>query len=101
VADFPSVIQDSFGGRMQVDRPSAAPADLLYGRFFADGDSCQSWVNIGDLPPQESMHFRYIASVQTPGTFTAPSNDSDITPRWEAHARWTRLRAWATPRGSS
>ncbi|MFA5707944.1 hypothetical protein [Mycolicibacterium sp.] len=98
VADYPSVIQDSFGGRVQVDRPEIAAADLRYGRYFADGDATQSWVDVGEIPPQQSMHFRYIASVQTPGTWTAPS---EFEPRWEAQARWTRLLAFATPIGST
>jgi hypothetical protein len=96
-ADFPSVFQNTFGGKMQLDRPSAAAADLIYGRVFADSDSSQAWVNIGELPAGQSLHFRYLAAVQTPGIWTSPS---EFEPRWEAQARWTRLLAWATPKGS-
>lgn len=97
-ADFPSVIQDSFGGRGQVDRPENAADKLLFGRFFADGDSSQAWVNVGQLDAQDSLHFRYLAAVQTPGVWTAPS---EFEPRWEAQARWTRLLAFAMPIGSA
>ncbi|SII08733.1 Uncharacterised protein [Mycobacteroides abscessus subsp. abscessus] len=97
-ADFPSVIQDSFGGRGQVDRPENAADKLLFGRFFADGDSSQAWVNVGQLDAQDSLHFRYLAAVQTPGVWTTPS---EFDPRWEAQARWTRLLAFAMPIGSA
>ncbi|SIK89120.1 DUF7172 family protein [Mycobacteroides abscessus] len=97
-ADFPSVIQDSFGGRGQVDRPENAADKLLFGRFFADGDSSQAWVNVGQLDAQDSLHFRYLAAVQTPGVWTTPS---EFESRWEAQARWTRLLAFAMPIGSA
>lgn len=98
IADYPSVIQDSFGGRGQIDRPENAADKLLYGRFFADCDSTQAWVNIGQLDAGESMHFRYLAAVQTPGVWTTPS---EFEPRWEAQARWTRLLAFSMPVGSA
>lgn len=97
-ADFPSVIQDSFGGRGQINRPEDADEALLYGRYFADCDSSQAWVNIGQLDPLESLHFRYLAAVQTPGVWSTPS---EFEPRWEAQARWTRLLAFSTPVGSA
>lgn len=97
-ADFPSIIQDSFGGRGQVDRPENAADKLLFGRLFADGDSSQAWVNVGQLDAQDSLHFRYLAAVQTPGVWTTPS---EFEPRWEAQARWTRLLAFAMPIGSA
>lgn len=97
-ADFPSVIQDTFGGRVQIDRPENAADKLLYGRFFADGDSSQAWVNIGQLESGDSLHFRYLAAVQTPGVWTSPS---EFEPRWEAQARWTRLLAFSMPVGSA
>lgn len=97
-ADFPSVIQDAFGGRVQIDRPENAADKLLYGRFFADGDSSQAWVNIGQLESGDSLHFRYLAAVQTPGVWTTPS---EFEPRWEAQARWTRLLAFSMPVGSA
>lgn len=97
-ADFPSVIQDAFGGRVQIDRPENAADKLLYGRFFADGDSSQALVNIGQLESGDSLHFRYLAAVQTPGVWTTPS---EFEPRWEAQARWTRLLAFSMPVGSA
>ncbi|MBV9869131.1 MAG: hypothetical protein JO214_00670 [Frankiaceae bacterium] len=99
-ADFPSVIQNTFGGRLQLDRASAAADDLLFGRFFLDGDDQQTWVDLGVVPPMQSFHFRYLAAVQTPGTWIIPGKDSDITPRWEAYARWTRLVAVGGPVGA-
>lgn len=95
-ADFPSVIQDTFGGKLQFDRPAAAAADLKYCRQFFDGDSAQAWVTVGVVEPQEAMHFRYLAAVQTPGVWTTPS---EFDPRWEANARWARLLAFALPVG--
>lgn len=97
-ADYPSIIQDAAGGKMQMDRPSAAAADLLYGRLFYDFDSSQAYAPLGQIDPHESFHFRYLAAVQTPGVWTTAT---EFEPRWEAHARWTRLLALAWPLGSS
>ncbi|WP_100523190.1 DUF7172 family protein [Mycobacteroides abscessus] len=96
-ADFPSIMQDSTGGRLQIDRASVAREDVLFGRFFFDTDDSTCWAPIGEIKPGFSVHFRYLAAVQTPGVWTIPS---EFEPRWEAHARWTRLRAWAFPLGS-
>lgn len=97
LADYPSVVQDTFGGRAQIDRSVATADALLYGRLFYDGDSTQAWETVGIVPPQQSMHFRYIAAVQTPGLWITPT---EFEPRWEAQARWTRLLAFATPVGT-
>lgn len=97
-ADYPTVIQDSFGGRVQLDRQEVAPEDLRFGRFFADCDSSMAWVPLGEIPAQHSFHFRYIAAFQTPGAWTSPS---EFEPRWEAYARWARLLAFANPVGSA
>lgn len=97
-ADYPSVYQDTFGGKLQFDRPSAAAADLQYCRQFYDCDSAQAWVTIGQVDPQESLHFRYLAAVQTPGVWTSPS---EFESRWEASARWARLLVFTTPVGDS
>jgi len=93
-ADYPSVSQDTFGGRMAIDRSSAAAENLLFGRFFLDGDDSQAYVRVGVVPPDEAMHFRYLAAVQTPGTWTRPS---EFDARWEANAHWCRLIALASP----
>ncbi|WP_409428370.1 hypothetical protein [Mycobacterium sp. SMC-11] len=92
----PTVVQDSFGGKCQIDRDSVAASDLIYGRVFYDQDATQSWVNIGLVEPGESLHFRYLAAVQTPGVWTEANNDKFVS-RWEAKARYTRLVAYAMP----
>ncbi|AER48950.1 hypothetical protein SEA_DONNY_36 [Mycobacterium phage Donny] len=99
-ADYPSVAQDTFGGRLQIDRAEVAPDDIKFGRYFLDGDDSQTWVPVGLVPQGQGFHFRYIASVQTPGTWVSPGTNSDVTPRWEAYARWTRLVALGWPVGS-
>ncbi|ABD58151.1 hypothetical protein PBI_COOPER_34 [Mycobacterium phage Cooper] len=96
-ADYPSVIQDTFGGRLQVDRASVAKDLLQFGRYFLDGDDSQTYVNLGVVPAKQSFHFRYLAAVQTPGVWTQPS---EFEPRWEAYARWTRLVAIGSPVGA-
>lgn len=96
-ADFPSVIQDTFGGRMQIDRPEVTADTILYGRVFYDADATQTFVDVGEVQPKDSLHFRYLAAVQTPGVWTTPT---EFDPRWEASARWARLLAFATPVGS-
>lgn len=98
LADFPSVMQDTFGGKLQYDRPSAAAADVKYCRQFYDCEGSQAWVTVGQVDPQESLHFRYLAAVQTPGVWTTPS---EFEPRWEANARWARLLAFALPVGDA
>ena len=96
-ADYPSAAANTFGGRMQIDRASAAKEDLQYGRFIFEGDDTQTWVDVGIVPPRQSFHFRYRAAVQTPGTWIIPT---EFEPRWEAFARWTRLTAMGAPVGS-
>ena len=99
-AEYPSVVNDTFGGRLQIDRASVSPGELQFARYFLDGDDSQVWVPVGTVKPGQSLHFRYIASVQTPGTWVAPNSDSDVVPRWEAYARWTRLVALGWPVGA-
>ncbi|KAB7761174.1 DUF7172 family protein [Mycolicibacterium mucogenicum] len=93
-AEYPSVGLDQFGGKLMLDRASTGPDDLKYGRYFLDCDDSQSYVTIGELPPGESLHFRYLAAVQTPGVWTKPS---DGQPMYSASAYWTRLTALAVP----
>lgn len=95
-ADYPSVRQDSFGGTLQFSRSSTAAADIAYCRQFYDYDSTQSWVDIGVIEVGESLHFRYLAAVHTPGLWTTPT---EFTPRWEAHARYARIKVFAGPVG--
>lgn len=96
-ADFPSVIQDTVGGKFQVDRDSVAADQLQFARFFLESDDCQTWVTVGQVPSMQSLHFRYLCAVQTPGTWTQAT---EFEPRYEASAYWTRLLAIATPVGS-
>ena len=96
-ADFPSIMQNSSGGSAQIDRPEVEADKLQYGRLFIDFDSGQVAVPVGVIAPGLSMHFRYLCAVQTPGTWTTPS---EFEPRWEAYARWARLVAIAGPPGS-
>jgi len=96
-AEYPSVSQDGFGGRAQIDRPEVSAKELKFGRFFLDGDSSLATEQCGILLPRQLLHFRYIAAVQTPGTFTTPT---EFEPRYEAHARYTKLRLYAGPVGS-
>ncbi|WAB09208.1 hypothetical protein SEA_LITTLEMUNCHKIN_32 [Gordonia phage LittleMunchkin] len=108
VADPPTVMQDSTGGRLQLDRAYVAGADLSFGRVFLDTDDSQTLVPVGVVPSMQSLHFRYLCSVQTPGTWTT-QGDSDTAGaatgggagRHEAQARWTRLIAVASPVGAS
>ena len=93
-ADFPTVIADAHGGRLQIDRGSASPANLLYGRYFLDGDDSQVYVDCGIIPPNQELHFRYLAAVQTPNIWLEPT---EFTPRWDAEARWARLICLAQP----
>lgn len=93
-ADFPSVVADTFGGRLQIDRASAAAADLQYARYILEGDDSQRYVPVGVVPPNQAFHFRYLCGVQTPNVWTEPTA---FTPKWEANARWTRLTALASP----
>lgn len=94
-ADYPTVTQDTFGGKMQIDRSSVADDKLKYGRYFLQGDDTQTYVDVGEVPSRQAVHFRYVASCQTPGTWTVPKDEG--WQRWEAHARWTRLVALGSP----
>lgn len=93
-ADYPSVGQDSFGGKLQIDKASVSGEDLKYGRYFLEGDDCQTSVDVGLIPANQALHFRYVASVQTPGVWTTPT---ETTPIYEAKSFWTRLVAFAIP----
>jgi hypothetical protein len=96
-ADFPTVVSNTFGGRLQIDRASVASDKVQFGRYFLDGDDSVSYVDLGVVPPQQSFHFRYLAAVQTPNVWIIPTGDDTDSPRWEAYARWTRLVALGAP----
>jgi hypothetical protein len=93
-ADTPSVTADTFGGRLQIDRGSVAPADLLYARYFLSSDDSQVYVDCGVVPAQQSLHFRYLSAVQTPNIWTEPTA---FTAKWSATANYARLIALAAP----
>lgn len=95
-ADFPSLEQNWFGGKTQLDRPEVAADKLAFGHYFLDQDDCQEYVDVGLVKSMEAMHFRYTAAVQTPGVWTQPTQDPA---RYEAHARWCRLIALGAPVG--
>jgi hypothetical protein len=95
-ADFPSIMQNMTGARLQADRQSVAREEVIYARIFMDYDEYTTWEPLGELAAGHSLHFRYLAAVQTPGVWTLPS---EFEPRWEAHARWTRLRLYGFPKG--
>lgn len=96
-ADLPIVVQDTVGGKLQVDRESVAADQLQYAKFFLEADDCQSSVTIGEVKSMQSLHFRYVCAVQTPGALTLAT---EFEPRYEARAYWTRLLAIATPMGT-
>lgn len=96
-ADFPTIYQDTFGGKLQRNKPEATADKLTYGRYFLSCNDSQTWVSIGIMPPNQALHFRYIASVQTPGVWIVPT---EVDSRYEAYARWVRLRVIASPVGS-
>lgn len=97
-ANFPVIKQSRHGGRLQCDRASVARDEVKYARLFFDFDDSTSWHTLGEIPPGHTVHVRHLVAVQTPGIWTLPS---EFDPRWEAHARWSRLRLWAAPRGSA
>lgn len=99
-ADFPTVTADSFGGHIKVDRDSVDRNMMKFGRFFFDGDGFQTVVDCGIVRPAESLHFRYMASVQTPATWVSPGTDVNFEARNEANARWARLVALGSPVGA-
>lgn len=96
-AERPTVVADAFGGRLQIDRQSVARDQIQFARWYLNSDETQSYVPIGVVPPHQSFHFRYMAFVQTPGTWIVPS---EFEPRWEANANWTRLIAMGGPVGA-
>jgi hypothetical protein len=93
-AEYPSVNTDAFGGKLQTDRASVSGEDLKFGRYFIDTDESQAKVEIGVVPAQHGLHFRYLCAVHTPGLWTTPTEEP---PRYEAHARWAKLTAFAEP----
>jgi hypothetical protein len=94
----PSVTNDWFGGKLNIDRPSVLAANLTYARYFLQADDSVSYVPIGTVPAGKSLVFSYVAGVQTPGVWTQPSS---FQGEYEAFSYWTRLVLMANPVGSS
>lgn len=60
---------------------------------FMDLPDYQSYYEIGEpVDPGDSVHFRYRCLFSTPGNWRTPPS-----PRYEANARWARLRLFAAP----
>jgi hypothetical protein len=94
----PSVSDDTFGGRLQIDPPDTLAANLTYARYFLLADDSVSYVPVGVVAPGQSFQFQYLAAVQTPGVWTQPTA---FTGEYMAYCYWTRLVALASPVGSS
>lgn len=95
-AEYPSVGLDQFGGKLQINKASTGSDDLKFGRYFLDCDDTSSDIEIGVIKSGETLQFRYLAAVQTPGVWTEPTGDGP-SPIYKAHANWTRLVALAVP----
>jgi hypothetical protein len=89
-APLPSGTNAGFGIRQQQNRTSQTP--LIFCRLFADRPDYVSYADLGEIPSGESLHFRYRCLFSTPGNWRGA-----IQPRYEANARYTRLRLWTAP----
>ena len=98
VANTPSVSDDQFGGKLQIDRPNTLAANLQYARYFLQCDDSVVYVPIGIVPCQQRFVFSYVAGVQTPNVWTMPTA---FQAEYMAYSYWTRLIALASPMGSS
>lgn len=64
----------------------------VFNRVFRDFPDFLSYVEVGEVGPGESVQFRYRCLFSTPGEWkSVPS------PRYEAFARWARLRMFTAP----
>lgn len=89
-APIPTVQDNGVGIRIK-GLPSTAPNNV-FGRLFRDTPDWISYVELGPIDPDDTLHFRYRALFSTPGEWR-----SATSPRHEASARYTRLRLWAAP----
>lgn len=89
-APLPTGTGAGIGARMQQNRTQQAT--LIFARIFLDLPDQITYVDIGEIPVGQSVHFRYRCLFSTPGAWRAPTE-----PRHEAYARWTRLRLWQAP----
>lgn len=90
VAPAPSGSVSGFGIRGQQNRQSQTP--MIFARMFRDEADAVSYVDLGEIPVGEALHFRYRCLFTTPGNWRTP-----LQPRHEAAARYTRLRLWTAP----
>lgn len=89
-APLPTGTMAGFGARVKQTRTSQAP--MSFARIFHDTPDHVIYVDLGEIPMGEAVHFRYRCLFSTPGNWRTP-----IQPRHEAAARYTRLRLWTAP----
>lgn len=89
-APMPSGTVSGFGVRQQQNRQSQTP--MIFCRIFRDEPDAISYIDLGEIPAGDSVHFRYRCLFSTPGNWRTP-----LQPRFEAAARYTRLRLWTAP----
>lgn len=88
-ATVPVGVASGVGGRLKTTRGNAA---LQYGRYMTDYEDSVMYVHVGEVPDGQAAQFRYRCLFSTPGEWRAAVN-----PRYEAYARWARLRMFASP----
>lgn len=88
-ASTPVAVASGVGARLKLNRGNQA---LTFGRYFADYEDNTMNVHVGKVEPGEAVQFRYRCLFSTPGEWRAALN-----PRYEAYARWARLRMFASP----
>lgn len=85
----PYASQAGVGARYK-DRRTTDPD--IFNRVFRDFPDFVSYVEVGRVDPGGSVQFRYRCLFSTPGEWkSVPS------PRYEAYARWCRLRMFTSP----
>lgn len=85
----PYATQAGVGARFK-DRRTTDPD--IFNRVFRDFPDFLSYVEVGEVRAGESVQFRYRCLFSTPGEWkSVPS------PRYEASARWARLRMFTSP----
>lgn len=88
-APAPAGTANGIGARIKTRRSYQS---LIFSRIFRDYADWVSYVEVGAVDPGDTVHFRYRALFSTPGEWRTA-----VQPRYEAHARYTRLRMWTAP----
>jgi hypothetical protein len=88
-APAPAGTSNGVGARIKTRRSYQS---LIFSRIFRDYADWLSYVEVGAVDPGETVHFRYRCLFSTPGEWRTA-----VQPRYEAHARYTRLRMWTAP----